>query len=466
MVKEPTLNKDKDNNTGTEKLRNLLIIQPRLRVIVRCSRKLIEVPGDGFCGIYALTVMLAHENIYVTAETISHLLDLNLHEKPIWLEGEDISAVADFYNFNLIIILCPNFENSTITVGLGFYKPGKKFPVVFFENNHWTPGCYDKNNDNPNLEVTRVTFTHDSRSLHTSRALLNERKILAAINEIPETDVINNENDLKRANYPLIDLREVKQISLNLNNPKSHSQDRKYTKPYTTFKKVDRSLPDDRDVNSKIKFDINPKLNESQKINLLSLLQKYESVFSKSKKTFNDHLYSLESTLERFKQYNLKLKLSKCKFGYTELKILGNIIDKKGISPTDEGLKAITQSNTIVGMTQGSSSSSSTLNTDCSLASEFRESPLRKRRKTFMNKSIEHRNICSSERTEQIHQALAKMIAINQMPLSFCSSSGFQQFMAIVEPNYLICKEGAIKRRLKAFKSSVEEQIKKRIKKF
>jgi len=56
------------------------------------------------------------------------------------------------------------------------------------------------------------------------------------------------------------------------------------------------------------------------------------------------------------------------------------------------------------------------------------------------------------------------MIAINQMPLSFCSSFGFKQFMSIVEPNYVICKEGAIKQRLKGFKSSVEEQIKHELK--
>jgi len=56
------------------------------------------------------------------------------------------------------------------------------------------------------------------------------------------------------------------------------------------------------------------------------------------------------------------------------------------------------------------------------------------------------------------------MIAINQMPLSFCSSSGFKQFMSIVEPNYIICKEGAINQRLKGFKSSVENLIKKELK--
>ncbi|KNE88633.1 hypothetical protein PSTG_17949, partial [Puccinia striiformis f. sp. tritici PST-78] len=206
IVDETTLNRDTDNDNKIEKMRNLILIQPTLREIVRCSSKLIEVPGDGFCAIYALTVMLAHENIYVTAETISHLLDLNLHEKPIWLDGEDVAAVADFYNFNLIII-CPNYENSKKTAGLGFYKPGRKFLVVFFENDHWTPGCYDKKYDNPDLEMTQVTFTHDFRSLHTSRALLRERKMLEAI-KLPETEVINNENDLKRANCPLTKVRE------------------------------------------------------------------------------------------------------------------------------------------------------------------------------------------------------------------------------------------------------------------
>lgn len=56
------------------------------------------------------------------------------------------------------------------------------------------------------------------------------------------------------------------------------------------------------------------------------------------------------------------------------------------------------------------------------------------------------------------------MIAINQMPLSFCSSSGFKQFMSIIEPNCIICKEGAIKQRLRGFKSSVEEKIKNELK--
>ena len=61
----------------------------------------------------------------------------------------------------------------------------------------------------------------------------------------------------------------------------------------------------------------------------------------------------------------------------------------------------------------------------------------RKRRQTYVNRKEDH--ICNSEKTEQIYQALVKMIAVNQMPLYFCSGEGFKHFMAVVELNYCIC---------------------------
>ena len=65
------------------------------------------------------------------------------------------------------------------------------------------------------------------------------------------------------------------------------------------------------------------------------------------------------------------------------------------------------------------------------------------------------------KRTEQIHQALAKLIVMNQLPLSFCSSIGFQNFMSVVDSNYKPCKEEAIKKRLTILKSTIEDKIKK-----
>ncbi|KAL4089036.1 hypothetical protein QTP88_024114 [Uroleucon formosanum] len=133
--------------------------------------------------------------------------------------------------------------------------------------------------------------------------------------------------------------------------------------------------------------------------------------------------------------------------------------------PSDDNCREDEECNTVDNLTQCSLSSSNNLNTECSSSSsEFREPQLRKRRRTYIDKNIDRNRICTSERTEEIHQALAKMIAMNQMPLSFCSSSGFKQFMSIVEPNYIICKEGAIKQRLKGLKSSVEYMIKKELK--
>lgn len=63
-------------------------------------------------------------------------------------------------------------------------------------------------------------------------------------------------------------------------------------------------------------------------------------------------------------------------------------------------------------------------------------------------------------RTEEINEALAKLIVMNQLPLSFCSSFGFQNFMHVLEPNYKICWEQAIKRRLTVLNTTVEGIIK------
>ncbi|KAL5233952.1 hypothetical protein ACI65C_001362 [Semiaphis heraclei] len=147
------------------------------------------------------------------------------------------------------------------------------------------------------------------------------------------------------------------------------------------------------------------------------------------------------------------------------LKLIHNISRNTQNPSDDNPHDEVEECNTVDSVTQCSSSSSNNLNTNCSSSSsEFCGPQPRKRRRTYVDKNFEINRSCSSERTEQIHKALAKMIAINQMPPSFCSSSGFKQFMSIVEPNYIICKEGAIKQRLKGFKSSVEVLIKKELK--
>jgi len=47
-------------------------------------------------------------------------------------------------------------------------------------------------------------------------------------------------------------------------------------------------------------------------------------------------------------------------------------------------------------------------------------------------------SLCSRYRCEIINRTLAKMIAVNQLLLSFCSSNRFHDFMSVVEPNYTL----------------------------
>jgi hypothetical protein len=56
-------------------------------------------------------------------------------------------------------------------------------------------------------------------------------------------------------------------------------------------------------------------------------------VYSRS---FDEHVKGLRLVLDRLRVANLKVKLEKCEFAQPQLKALGHIIDKQGISPDPE----------------------------------------------------------------------------------------------------------------------------------
>jgi len=91
-----------------------------------------------------------------------------------------------------------------------------------------------------------------------------------------------------------------------------------------------------------------------------------------------------------------------------------------------------------------SQSSSSSTNSSFTQPSRHNIIP-RKRRRVLAHDSGSDRK-CSPERRESIHKTLAKLISMNQLPLSFCSSSGFHQFVAVVELNYKIIREEALEK--------------------
>lgn len=58
-------------------------------------------------------------------------------------------------------------------------------------------------------------------------------------------------------------------------------------------------------------------------------------------RTKEEHLQRLEEVLTRLERYNVKVKLSKCKFFQSSVEYLGHRIDKEGLHPTDEKVAAI-----------------------------------------------------------------------------------------------------------------------------
>jgi len=58
-------------------------------------------------------------------------------------------------------------------------------------------------------------------------------------------------------------------------------------------------------------------------------------------KSVNEHLIHLEAVFIRLREYNVKLKLSKCQFGQFETKYLGHIITGEGVKIDTEKFKAI-----------------------------------------------------------------------------------------------------------------------------
>lgn len=52
---------------------------------------------------------------------------------------------------------------------------------------------------------------------------------------------------------------------------------------------------------------------------------------------------------------------------------------------------------------------------------------------------------------------------MNQLPLSFCSSVGYKNYMSVVEPSYKPCHEGAMKKRLAILQTTVKEKMKENL---
>ena len=59
--------------------------------------------------------------------------------------------------------------------------------------------------------------------------------------------------------------------------------------------------------------------------------------------TAEEHLHRLHIVFDRLKEYNLKLKPSKCSLFKEEINYLAHCVSKQGVQPSDANLKAIAE---------------------------------------------------------------------------------------------------------------------------
>ena len=60
-------------------------------------------------------------------------------------------------------------------------------------------------------------------------------------------------------------------------------------------------------------------------------------------KTYEDHLKHIDLVLARLKQFDLRVKLSKCNFAIPQVKLLGYIVSREGITTDPDKVKAIAE---------------------------------------------------------------------------------------------------------------------------
>ena len=58
-------------------------------------------------------------------------------------------------------------------------------------------------------------------------------------------------------------------------------------------------------------------------------------------KTFLEHLNHLHEVCARLRDAGLKISVAKCKFGYEEVRFLGNVVSADGAKPSEDRVQAV-----------------------------------------------------------------------------------------------------------------------------
>src|SRR5688500_7681749 len=77
-----------------------------------------------------------------------------------------------------------------------------------------------------------------------------------------------------------------------------------------------------------------------------------DNTYTKSKWDVNQHIAALRRVFDRYCQYNMKLRPSKCHFAYGTLEVLRHMVTSEGRKPVAQKVKAIVEARNPKNMTE------------------------------------------------------------------------------------------------------------------
>nr|QKW91263.1 RNA-dependent RNA polymerase [Botrytis cinerea negative stranded RNA virus 9] len=100
-----------------------------------CERRFVkQVPGDGFCGVHAVKIILKENNIDIEFDDLYHIFTEMEVGRKDWFNVETLHSVCNFFGLNLI---CFHQVENRIIIGKIDIK--SKYDIILCDGFHYTP---------------------------------------------------------------------------------------------------------------------------------------------------------------------------------------------------------------------------------------------------------------------------------------------------------------------------------------
>lgn len=286
--------------------------EQEMLLLITKLQKDVQVTGDGDCGLHTLETILKNAGIKTTFNELLTLLNIPEPHSGYQLVDEDLAAVCDQYNLNLLIIIESINENKN--PNYLYYKKNERPTVAIYHenNNHWRPGNFKKKPTQPKIDQQNIILITEipntlTRKNDISKHFQQNKNNLKINNEITLMENKNKTNIIPLINKHNNYITEKSSKINNLINPDSNTitstslstmsqmadshthTANLYQMPITQI--AEPAVLGTSECNKQylnkiqiknINVDINPMLEFEEKLMLQNLINKYEDCFAKN----------------------------------------------------------------------------------------------------------------------------------------------------------------------------------------